>query len=74
MIIFGWFLFESLYMILQYKNSNNISFKREVIIIILLYGFSNPIIRYMEFVFLFFVTMLVDVFSDKMEFFNEEII
>lgn len=74
MIIFGWFLFESLYMILQYKNCNNISFKRAVIIIILLYGFSNPIIRYMEFVFLFFVTMLVDVFSDKMEFFNEEII
>ena len=58
--IFGLFVIRLLKKCLDYDHEENKPFKKVVIVIVLLYGFSNPIIRYMEFEFFFLIWLFVD--------------
>ena len=58
--IFGLFVIRLLKKCLDYDHEENKPFKKAVIVIVLLYGFSNPIIRYMEFEFFFLIWLFVD--------------
>ncbi len=62
-VIFALFIVRTLRKTLYYEDANNRSFKFAIAVMIILYGFSNPIIRYMEFEFFFLIAIFVDSFE-----------
>ncbi|MCR5609721.1 MAG: O-antigen ligase family protein, partial [Lachnospiraceae bacterium] len=57
---FTLFVVRSLKKVLLYERNNCYSLKYAFSVVIILYGFSNPIIRYIEYEFFFFIMLFVD--------------